>query len=360
MILTEVFDDLSDPIIILTQEGEVSYHNAAAKSLIQGETVDTLNIGPLQRLFRELEHRELTMPLSFQFSIDSEQRYQAKINHLYSAYIVHCRRVESLHKTEQLRRNTINMLHHILTSPLEHFEGAMEEMLAKLAQKQLVDAADKAQFNALIQHSQQLSARISQVQSLGELYLDNGMQDYELVAVNQLLQMIARQQETKGKQNQQIVIHSDSEDSLYCNISWMLSAMTGCVEKLLADAETDQVLEIRHTTNKYFHHIVMSLKDRGEIDVGDALSNSNEINYRGYELVDVMELDTLIAGHVIEMHGGQLRFSTHEGQELLLDIPFNGQKSSEDVQRQVKLYAKDLAEMTARTQARSSVTALKS
>lgn len=359
MILTNVFDDLTDPVIILTQEGEMSYANTAAKSLIHGETVDTLGIGPLQRVFSQLEQREIPMPLIFEFSTKQWERYQAKINHLYSAYVVHCRRVNSPVASKYLRQKTVNMLHDYLSDPLEKFEIAMESLLAELGGRQIVEQADKAKFNSLIQQSSRLSSRISQVEKLGELYFADSLPDYELIAVSQLLNKLTQHPETREELEDRLIIQSDSEDSLYCEISWMLSAIAACVRQLLTDSSDEHMIVITHTTNKYFHQISMKVNDRSDLAVADMETSHRYITYRDHEITEMMDLDLLIAARVIDMHGGQLKFNPGDNGGLVLEIPFDGQKTNQDMRLQAKLYAEDLAELTSHSNAQAGVSHFK-
>lgn len=353
MILTNVFDDLSDPVIILNPDGEISYANTAAKVLVQGETVDTLDIGPLQRIFRQLEQRDLDLPLSFDFSTDKRERYKVTINHLYAAYVVHCRRLSTSVSNHELRQKTVNMLHDYLSAPLEKFEIAMEDMLALIAAKQLLHHEEKAKFDSLVQQSRRLSARISQVDRLGELYFSESPPDPELISVNQLLNKLLQHPETREELENRVIIQSDSEDTLYCDRTWMLSAITACVRQLLTEAGEAQLLVIAHNTNKYFHQITMTICEKAEIDVCSVDASHGFMTYREHEITEMMNLDLLIAARVIDIHGGQLKFRPGETGGLLIELPFDGNKANKLMPMQVKRFAQDLAELATHSPAQS-------
>lgn len=353
MILTNVFDDLSDPVIIFNLDGELSYANTAAKVLVQGETVDTFGIGPLQRIFRQLEQRELVLPLSFDFRTDKQERYKVTINHLYSAYVVHCRRLSRSVSTHELRQKTVNMLHDYLSEPLEKYEMAMEDMLAVVAAKQLLHHADKAKFNSLVQQSRRLSARISQIDRLGELYFSDSPPDPELISVNQLLNKLIQHPETSEELENRIILQSESEDTLYCDRTWLLSAITACVRQLLTEAGEDQLLVITHTTNKYFHQITMTLGEKAETAVPSVDARHGFMTYREHEITEIMNLDLLIAARVIDTHGGQLKFRPGETGGLLIELPFDGNKANKLMPMQVKRFAQDLAGLATHSTAQS-------
>lgn len=347
MLLTAIFDDLTDPVMIISQDGDLSYANSAAKLLIHGETVDTLGIGPLQRVFKQLQYDELKLPFSFEFTVASYERYQVKINHLYSAYAVHCKRVENVASTQSLMQSIVHMLHDYLLEPLEQVESAMEMVLAELTEKQHVNSKDKANINNMIQQSRRMSARISHLESLGELYFDDCLSDYELIAASRLLQKISHHPETREELTGRIFLQSESEDSIYCNVSWLLSALTSCVRQLLKEASEEQFVLIQHSTNNYFHQISMTLREQADDVAISPVMDNEPAMYRDYEITEVMELNLLIAVRVIDLHGGQLKFNSGSNGGLLLEIPINGQKLNEDMQIQAKLYAQDLAEIVA-------------
>lgn len=347
MVITNVFDDLSDPVFTLSPQGEVSYSNTAAKSLIQGDTVDTLGVGPLQRIFVQLENHDLAMPMSFVFTTADSQRYQANINHLYSAYVIHCRRIDSPDSGQQFTKKIVDMLHECLSDPLEKFEIAMESQLAELAAKDHLGQSQKAQFDKLIEQSKRLSCRISQIRKLSELYILDELPDYELISVRQLLCKVIEEPELVEEFGKRLSIQSDSDDSLNCDISWMLSAIVACARQVLRDGNDEQTLIIQHTSNKFFHQIGMVLVEGPISELGDlSLSQSYNI-YRDHEHTELLDIDLIIAGRVVDMHGGRLKYTPTNDKSLVLEIPISGHKTNQDLSSQAKIYAQDLAEAIA-------------
>lgn len=88
MILTSLFEDLSDGILIVNKDGDVSYCNKPASELIHGEQIDTIGLGGLQMIMPRVLSGELSTPVKFIETTCPTKEYTVKIITYYSFYIV--------------------------------------------------------------------------------------------------------------------------------------------------------------------------------------------------------------------------------------------------------------------------------
>jgi K+-sensing histidine kinase KdpD len=354
MILTDVFDDISDPVMILSDEGVMSYSNRAAKKLVQGDTIDTIGIPPLQRLFRELGYGNLQLPLTFQFRTEDHQRFMVKINRLYSAFVVHCMRLNPVQESQTLRRNIVKMLHDLLSEPLEQFEDGVEAMLADLSQKGLLERIERSTYESVIELSKLLTRHISHIHELGELYLDDFQQSHENIPASSLLDGVLEHYEDEPRASEMIRVTKVSNDNLFCNDHWMETALISCVDYALKQADSDDKVLIKHESNRFFHQFTVFVRDEdfSEVEKYESDTPVTPMRSQDFDYSDSLELELLLAQRVLEMHGGQLIVDdTSKTERLVLELPADGQQAKDDMMvQQAKLYAQDLAQLKSQAQ----------
>lgn len=356
MTLKQVFDDLSDGILIVNHDGDISYFNQKASSLISGETVDTLGLATLQRMMQLILSGELSCPIRFAERPAPSIEYSVKIINLYSYYVVQFVEVKRPKNYQNLKHSAIRMIEDKLGRKLQLLSGNLESLLTYYHDDRK-SAAPGLIMNT-IDLIGNLSLSISELEHLSELYLEDPLHSYSRVAPVTLLRSALNQ--VKGncqRKNISVKIRKkrSSVAKFYCNATWVKMAMTECLLKVIDDADNHSTILLKMDLHGHFLSIIIentsAIQSNQDADdnvtwIDYPMGTRTHLNHIEYSV----NFDLSLAERVISLHGGSLKM-THSDWEhkFIIELPVGYQPGIDTslTEEQLNIYAQDLAKLQA-------------
>lgn len=258
MTLKQVFEDMSDGIVVVNQDGDISYFNKAASKLISGDTIDNLGLAAFQRMMRLILEGELSTPVKFVEKVLAGTEYSVKIITMNSFFVVQFVEVEFPNDYQQIKANAIRMIHDRLGKKLDLLMSNLEMIKNYHLRKGM--AAPESLISNNIDLIQDLSISASELDHLADLYLKQPIDSYSIIAPVKLLKSALAQVEASCfKKDIKVKIRKNrtSPVKFYCNAPWMKMAVTECLIKLIQQAERNSVIFIKMDLHGHFLTIII-------------------------------------------------------------------------------------------------------
>jgi signal transduction histidine kinase len=356
MSLKQVFDELSDGVLIVNQDGDISYFNQPASQIIGGETIDTLGLGALQRMMRLVLNGELSTPIRFIEKTESGAEYTVKILTMYSFFVVQFVELKRPSDFQELKSNAIRMVNDKLGKKLQLLSDNLE--VIKLNQNLDKTAAQPDLISNTISLIHSLSLSISELEHLAELYLKKPIESYSTVAPVSLLKSALSQVEAnchKKGINVKIRKRRTSPVKFFCNAPWMKMAVSECLLKLIDISERNSTILLKMDLHGHFLSIIIerapALSDNGQLDDEIWIDYPIRANLNTGQMQNSTNFDLLLAERVISLHGGTLKvMHTDDGERFIIELPIGYEPNLDmmSADEQLRIYAEDLAKLQAR------------
>jgi hypothetical protein len=357
MSLKQIFSDLSDGIVIINDDADVTYFNQPAAQLIAGDTLDTIGLPTLQRMLHLIIAGELTAPVKFTEKVFPDTEYAVKIVQMYSFYVVEFVETKSPNNYEALKRNAVQMVSDKLSKKLAQLSQNLESLSIALHD----DTKDLSPplIHDTLGQSRSLQFAITELEHLADLYLKEPIDTYTSIEPLAVIKTAVSQLESQCLQKGikiKIRQRRQANVNLYCNVSWMSLAIAECLLKLIELSERQSVLLVKMDVHGNFMNVVM---ERAATELGDEAALEDEVWLDYPSQTDALppatheclSFDFLMAERVFRLHGGGLKVTdSADGQRFIIELPvgFNPQLEQANYDQQLKIYAEDLAKLQAR------------
>lgn len=356
MDLRQVFQGLSDAIIVFNDKGVVTFTNDPAEQLIDGKTVKTLGLAQVSQMMDKVIQGEIKTPLRFEIFSDNYARHQVFINKLSSLYVVSLTTLKTEPSFVALKKKTMLLLRDRLNQPLSELSDNLSQAAATMDAPLLRHKLNQMQ-GRLNMKIQQLQHHVKEIDTLFDLYTTDAIEAFSNVTPLTIIKAAAQEVEPQLKAKSSTLFvrkRRNSRALLQCKTAWMILAFSECIRHVVKEAQ--HYSNILVTMALHDHFLTVRI---GAIDSDSPLpetegtwvpihpkARKSSIKQPIYNA----NLDLSLAERIIFLHQGNLKsYWTDEGTQIVIELPVGEvqQHNSILMQQQSYLYARELAQLRA-------------
>lgn len=351
MNMVNIFEDMSDPIVLLNTTGVITFSNKEARRISIVDSLEIIRSTDFQQSLRKVLEEEVNTPVIMNLNDDGgvEGEFEVKIDRWQSAFIIHFKDISGLSQIGVLKKNLMIMLKDELGVPLTKLLESTDDLIGTIKNVQESEE-NKALLNRTLEDGSALMTSILRIKLVTDLYTNKDMQNNEHVIPTEIIDIALRELEVEFNEKQlsvKVVANILGSSRFIGSKFWLVLAIKECVKDVIYHCEEKDLILITLHLHGYFLTI--------KIDSQRQLNNANEyIEPTVYDkklfenMSNSLEFDLFLASRVIELHGGHLKSKKYgTGTKILIELPVGMALNTPDLSglEQAKLYAKDFAKL---------------
>ena len=350
--MRHIFDDISDPIMLIDQSGIHSYSNKAAKSLSITNDISKIGSKDFQKSLHQILDKEIDTPVLLQLNDDLGigADFEVKVMIFQSFFILHFLSHNSKNHIGILKHRLMLLLKDELEKPLNELFYSTELLLESVREIKITNKI-KELLNKTLEDGSELMDSLSKIKMLGDLYTDQDIQNKQKITVLSLLNdAIERLDSLIIKKSLSVKIETTGSEvtNIYCSKVWLLLAVRELMREVMRYAKAKDEIKVKIHLHGYFATIKITntpvlnplnfhnLKQEGAVLQTPIIDDvENNLNF-----------NLFLAHRVVQLHGGNLKQISSNGyQSIIIELPLGStnQVNELDGLKQAKLYAADLA-----------------
>ena len=347
-----VFDDITDPIMLIDENGLHSYSNKAAKTLSISNDISMIGSRDFQQSLHQILDKEIDTPIVLQLNDDLGigSDFEVKIMPFKSFFMLHFISHDKNH-IGILKHRLLLLLKDELEKPLNDLYFSSELLMESIRDIKISNKI-KELLNNTLEKGSGLMDSIFKIKILSDLYTDQDIQDKQKIPVLSLLNVAIESLETLIKKKSLSLnietTSSEVNNILYGSKNCLLLSVTESIRQVVGYAKDKDEIKVKVHLNGYFATIKISNTPvLNPLSFHQLKQEGNQFKRPLYDDVEnSLNFDLFLAHRIIKLHGGNLKQITSNGyNSIIVELPLG---STNDVNEldglmQAKVYAADLA-----------------
>lgn len=364
--LKQLFDGLSDAVLMLSAEGKVRFANDAARSMMGAQLGQPISSAVILKEIAAAKDGYTTLPKR----LELEQKVGTAAGRLHATllssplgkdYVVILR-----DESERSRyRNTLANLCEFISGELSNPLAALDTSVKGLWKEARHAGRETPALQSALVETQKsgadLLSKLSKLSSFAELFAQAKLvTDERIDARSIVIEAWDRVKARATSKGMKCNVRGLSGElpAMYGSRRWLAAAFGELLENAVRACPAEGELDI--SGNVAGNFLVFSVRNRGLGPSARQLAALQEpFNALGSaEPTGRLGLGVPMASRIIAMHGGNLRIDEEDGEftQFRLELPVGAPKSERDhlEHEQLQRYAQDLAQLMARRQQRAA------
>jgi len=346
-----IFEDMSDPIVLLNVSGDIIFSNKAARRISLVDSLESIRSIDFQQCVSKVLGKEVNTPVITTLNDDLgvEGVFEVKIDRWQSAFIIHFKDISNQSQIGILKKNLMIMLKDELGAPLTRLLESIDVLIGTLKNVQGSEE-NRALLNQTLEDGRALMDSVSRIKLVTDLYANKEMQNNDRVIPTEVIDIALQKLEAEINEKQlsvKVVANILGSSTFIGSKFWLILAIKECVKEVVSHCKEEDLITITLHLHGYFLTI--------KIDSQRQLTNAN--NYSELTLHDrtlfeniknSLEFDFFLASRIIELHGGHFKSKKYSsGKNIIIELPVGMELNTPDLSglEQAQLYAKDFAKL---------------
>jgi hypothetical protein len=352
MNVVNIFEDMSDPVILVNTSGIVTYSNKTARSIRIVNRHEMIRSREVNECLRKALDKEVKAPvkvlLSDDLGVDGE--FEVTIDKLWeSSFIIHFKDISGQSQTGILKKNLMIMLRDELETPLTKLFESTDELIDTI--KNVEESEEnRALLDQTLEDGSALMNSVWRIKLVTDLYTNKEMQTNEHVLPKQVMDFAIHQLAIEiNEKKLSINVNAKSLDSANFIGSkfWLALAFKECLYDVIRHCKEKDLIDITIHLHGYF--LTIKIDNKPPLDNGNRYDESTNYDRALFKNVNsILEFDLFLAARVIELHGGHIKSKVDKDiKSIVIELPLGRALNTPDSNglEQAKLYAKDLAKL---------------
>lgn len=351
MSFLHIFDDLSDPIIIIDQDGQHSYSNKSAKNLAITKDIAQIGSKSFQRGLQQILDGDLNLPKVLQLNDDLglEGDFEVKVMPLNSSFVLHFLNKNSQGQIGILKHRLMLMLRDEVEMPLNSLFYSTDDLINSVNEISVSDK-NRALLNQTLEDGASLLNSIWRIKILSDLYTNQDVTNYEQILPIKLLND-AVQELDRSIKKKSLCVKIETSGFEVANFVgskvWLALAVKESIKEVIRSAKENDQIKVTLNLHGYFITIKISNAPALNPLNFNEITKEDRLEIQSFDDVkNDLDFDLFLADRVVELHGGTLKSrASGLSKIIIMELPVGraNEVSETDGLKQAKLYAADLA-----------------
>ncbi|NQZ52893.1 MAG: hypothetical protein HRT93_01435 [Piscirickettsiaceae bacterium] len=358
MPFVNLFDEMTDAVLIVTKDGEISYRNNSAIEMIGGESIDEFESIHLARVLTELLAGNIEPPLKVYIRRGVEVRVSA----LKNGYLLLGKDITSSKQYETLKQNFFSLLNNELRIPIQNFVDKISLVSEQLSNLDCGQVTIENAVKNTQKSSREIQYKMDRLLLLCELYGEHKIVTDERILPAELMhdvrEMVASQ--INEKELLVTIITKDIDGAvLYGSNVWLSLALRECLSRMIDQCSQGSTIYLKLVQHAYFLTVVIQNYGLGGApQIDDENVAPSLLDETSSFCVDHnLDIGLSIANMIVEFHGGSLKVAEGLDDTTIIELPIGDARilfKDELGIEQTKRYADDISTMMERGYVMSS------
>lgn len=346
-----IFDDLSDPIMIIDQDGQHSYSNKAAKRLAISKDIQDIGSKDFQRSLQQILDGDLDLPKVLQLNDDLgvEGDFEVKVVPLNASFVLHFLNRNNQGQIGILKHQLMIMLKDEVETPLNALFYSTDDLINSVSN---IDVSDdnRALLNKTLEDGASLLNSIWRIKILSDLYTNQDITNYEqIIPISLLNDAVKELDRLIKKKFLSVNIETSGFEvaSFVGSKDWLALAVKESMKEVMRFAKENEQIKVTLHLHGYF--ITIKITNSPSLNLFSFYNKVKDdgLGLQSFEdIKNNLDFDLFLADRVVELHGGTLKsVSRGASKMIIIELPVGRTSEANQIDglKQAKLYATDLA-----------------
>jgi hypothetical protein len=352
MNVVNIFEDMSDPIVVVNASGIVTYSNKTARSIRIVNRHEMIRSREVNECLRKALDKEVKTPVKMllrdDLGVDGE--FKLTIDKLCeSSFIIHFKDISGQSQTGILKKNLMVMLRDELERPLTKLFASTDELIDTI--KNVEESAEnRALLDQALEDGSALMNSVWRIKLVTDLYTNKEMRTNEHVLPKQIMDFALHQLAIEINEKQlSINVNAKRMEpvNFIGNKFWLALAFKECLYDVIRHCKEKDLIDITIHLHGYF--LTIKIDNKPPSDNGNRYEESTDYDRALFQNINnALMFDLFLAARVIELHGGHIKSKVdNDIKSIVIELPLGRALNTPESNGldQAKLYAKDLAKL---------------